>query len=134
QLDLATEALVGLDHPNRVYALAVPSPEEFLAVGYTLYQGKTVVRGRPSTGQREVQFGTFEGVLRFAALSATGRRLLLGLDDRNSVGVWEVRPFRHLSVATFPGDITAWAIAPAGDALAVAHGPEVTCWNVGPGE
>jgi hypothetical protein len=65
-LDPNTGALRGLDSPNRVYALAVPEADVFLAVGYTWTEGKTVVRGRLSTGRREARLGSLDGILRFA--------------------------------------------------------------------
>jgi WD40 repeat protein len=129
-LDPNTGALGGLDSPNRVYALALPEADVFVAVGYTYPEGKTVVRGRLSTGRREERLGSLEGILRFAVLAPSGRRLAVGLDDRNRVSVWDLAPFRQVSALSVPGDITAVALTPAGDALAVAHGTAVTWWDV----
>src|SRR5262249_31553793 len=127
-LDPKVGTLVGLDSPNRVYALAVPQKEIFVALGYTYPEGKTVARGRLATGQREVRLGSLEGVLRFAALASGGRRFAVGLDARNAVSVWDVEPFRQVSATGLPADVSALSIAPAGDTLAVAHGEAINWW------
>src|SRR5262249_40432096 len=110
---------------NRVYALAVPQKEIFVALGYTYPEGKTVARGRLATGQREVRLGSLEGVLRFAALASGGRRLAVGPGARHAGGGRGVEAVRPVAAA-----VSALSIAPAGDTLAVAHGEAINWWNV----
>src|SRR5262249_46649349 len=128
--DPETGELRGLDSPNRVYALAVPRSDVFVAAGYTWPEGKSVVRGGLATGRRQLQLGSLDGVLRFATLAAGGRRLAAGLNARARVSVWALAPFRQVATARLPADVTALALTPAGDVLAVAHGPEVGWWEV----